>query len=159
VFAIVRLIVSSEILHKTLKKRLSNSSKTVCVNGSDFIPKPFAAVNGYPGTDMASTRQREVVLEIEHVRVVRKRARTSLRSCRDCGRTTDFITLAEASELFSTTPAVLFEFSQSSVCHHRLEDESDLFLCLTSLLAAMSKKIKKGTVKLLGDSSNEENIF
>lgn len=104
--------------------------------------------------DMASWRQREVVLEIEQVKVIRRRAKTSLRSCRECGGTRDFITLPEAAELFSTTPAALFEFSQSSVCHYRFENGCELFLCLTDLLAAMSGRMKKGTIKLLGDSKS-----
>src|SRR5688572_9637118 len=101
---------------------------------------------------MASSRQREVVLEIEQVKVIRKRAKTSLRSCRECGQTRDFIAVADAAELFSTTPSALFEFTQSSVCHYRFENERELFLCLTDLLAAMSKRMKEGTIKLFGDS-------
>jgi hypothetical protein len=100
---------------------------------------------------MEGSPQREVVLEIEHTKIVRKRARTSLRYCRNCERTTDFITIAAAAELFSTTPAALFEFSQSYVCHFRIDNGQDVLLCLTDLLDAMSKRMKKGTVKLLGD--------
>jgi hypothetical protein len=102
---------------------------------------------------MEGSGYREVVLEIEHVKVVRKRARTSLSFCRECDRTTDFISVASAAQLFSTTPSELFEFTQSYVCHFRLEEKQNVLLCLTDLLAAMSKKMKKGTVKLLGESS------
>jgi len=103
---------------------------------------------------MGRSRQREVVLEIEHVKIVRKRAKSNLMFCRDCGRTTDFLALTEAAKLFSTTAAALFEFSQTYVCHYRLENEQDFFLCLTDLLTAMGRKMKSGTVRLLGDSNS-----
>ena len=98
---------------------------------------------------MEGSPYREVVLEIEHIKVIRKRAKTNLRFCRDCNRTTDFISVASASELFSTTPSELFEFSQSCVCHFLVENEQDILLCLKDLLTAMSKTMKTGKVKLL----------
>ena len=103
---------------------------------------------------MEGSAHREVVLEIEHVKVIRKRAKTSLSFCLECGKTTDFISVTCAAKLFSTTPSELFEFTQSYVCHFRVGDEQKILLCLTDLLAAMSKKMKKGTVKLLGESKS-----
>jgi hypothetical protein len=100
---------------------------------------------------MEGSQQREVVLEIEHVKIIRKRAKTKLHFCRECNRTTDFISVASAAELFATTTADLFEFSQSHVCHFRVENDQNVLLCLTDLLAAMSKTMKKGSVKLLGE--------
>jgi len=102
---------------------------------------------------MEGSQHREVVLEIEHVKVVRKRAKTKLALCSECRKTTDFITLARAAELFSITPSDLFEFTQSHGCHFRVEDGQDIMLCLTDLLTAMSKRMRTGTVKLLGEKS------
>ena len=103
---------------------------------------------------MEGSPKREVVLEIEHIKVTRKRAQTSLGFCRECGRTEDFISVASGAELFSITPSELFEFTQSYGCHFRVENDQYIFLCLTDLLTAMSKKLKKGTVKLLGESKS-----
>lgn len=102
---------------------------------------------------MEGSQHREVVLEIEHIKVIRKRAKTKLRLCRGCGRVTDFISVACAAELFCTTPSDLFEFTQSYVCHFVTENEENILLCLTDLLAAMSKKMKRGSVKILGESN------
>ena len=102
---------------------------------------------------MEGSQHREVVLEIEHIKVVRKRAKTKLARCRECRRTTDFITLERAAELFSTTATELFEFTQSYGCHFRVENGQDITLCLTDLLTAMSKRMITGTVKLLGEKS------
>jgi len=105
------------------------------------------------GKSMEGSQHREVVLEIEHIKVVRKRAKTKLAHCRDCSETTDFITLTRAAELFSTTASDLFEFTQSYSCHFRVEDGQDIYLCLRNLLSAMSKRMRTGTVKLLGEKS------
>ena len=101
---------------------------------------------------MEGSQHREVVLEIEHVKVVRKRAKTRLALCRECKKTTDFITLERAAELFSITASELFEFTQSSNCHFRVEGGQDISLCLNDLLRAMSKRMRAGTVKLLGEN-------
>jgi hypothetical protein len=100
---------------------------------------------------MIGSRHREVVLEIEHVKVIRKRAKTSLVFCSECSNTADFISVTEAADLFSTTTADLFEFAQSQTCHYRIGNDGNVFLCLTDLLRAMSKKLRKGTVRLLGE--------
>ena len=102
---------------------------------------------------MEGSQHREVVLEIEHIKVVRKRAKTRLARCGECNKTTDFITVARAAELFSTSAAELFEFTQSYGCHFRVENGQEITLCLTDLLTAMSKRMRTGTVKLLGDKS------
>ena len=103
---------------------------------------------------MEGSAHREVVLEIEHIKIIRKRAKTSPSYCPECGKTTDFISVSCAAKLFSTTPSELFEFSQSYACHFRVGNEQNIVLCLTDLLAAMSKRMKKGTVKLLGESNS-----
>lgn len=102
---------------------------------------------------MEGSNHREVVLEIEHIKIVRKRAKTKLAFCRDCNTTTDFITVPRAAELFSTTTVEMFEFSQSQVCHFRVDASGNIHLCLTDLLTAMSKQMRTGTVKLLGEES------
>jgi hypothetical protein len=102
---------------------------------------------------MEGSQHREVVLEIEHTKIIRKRAKTKLHFCRECNKTTDFISVASAAGLFSTTTADLFEFTQSYVCHFHVESEQNILLCLTDLLTAMSKRMNMGTVKLLGESN------
>ena len=100
---------------------------------------------------MEGAQHREVVLEIEHVRIVRKRATTNLGFCGECKKATDFITIERAAKLFSTTPSELFEFTQSAGCHFRVENCQNISVCLTDLLKAMSKRMRSGTVKLLGE--------
>jgi|SRR5687767_4912701 len=100
---------------------------------------------------MQRCREREVVLEIEHTRVVRKRTGTTVRFCRECARATDFVPLIKAAELFETAPMQLFDFTQTNSCHYVVGNEGEINLCLADLLTAMSRRMKKGTVKLLGE--------
>src|SRR5690349_1683370 len=99
---------------------------------------------------MEGSQHREVVLEIEHIKIVRKRAKTKLAICGECKRTRDFITVERAAELFSISSTELFEFTQSYGCHFLVENGQDISLCLTDLLTAMSKRMRTGTLKLLG---------
>ena len=101
---------------------------------------------------MERSSHREVVLEIEQVKIIRKRAKTTLRYCRGCKATTDFISVQNAADLFSTTAAGLFEFTQSCTCHYRVEQDQNILLCLTDLLSAMSSRMRTGSVKLLEES-------
>ena len=103
---------------------------------------------------MEGSQHREVVLEIEHVKVVRKRAKTRLVFCRECKMTTDFIPMKTAAELFSITASELFEFTQSCNCHFQVEHGQDISYCLTDLLTAMSKRMRTGTVKLLTEKES-----
>ena len=100
---------------------------------------------------MKGSPEREVVLEIEHVRVVRKRASTYLQHCRECARSTDFVSLTKAADLFGITPAELYDFTRSNRCHFEIGRGGDIYICLTNLLSEMSKRMKNGRVKLLGE--------
>ncbi len=100
---------------------------------------------------MQGSREREVVVEIEHTKVVRKRASTKVRFCRECKRSTDFVLLNKAAELFDTAPGRLFDFTQTNSCHFAVGGEGEIYVCLADLLTAMSRRMKTGTVKLLGE--------
>lgn len=100
---------------------------------------------------MEGLSHREVVLEIEHIQVIRRRAKTTLGFCNGCKKTTDFISVSRAAELFSTNTADLFEFTQTNACHFLVECGEEMYLCLPDLLNMMSKRMRKGKVKLLGE--------
>ena len=95
-------------------------------------------------------RQREVVLEIEQVRVVRRRMKTTLLFCRQCARSTDFVKLVKAAELFGVTNAELYNFIRTNRCHFIVATGGEICVCVTDLLAAMSKRLKTASFKLLG---------
>lgn len=100
---------------------------------------------------MTSEIKREVVVEIEHIRVVRKRAATQLQYCRGCMRSTDFLHLTKAAELFDVAPVKIFEFTRANSCHFAVGTEGEIYVCLTDLLVNVGKKMKNSKVKLLGE--------
>ncbi len=100
---------------------------------------------------MQTCPEREVVVEIEHIKTVRKRASTRLRLCRGCGKSSDFIAIARAAALFELEPERVLDFVRVNSCHVIIGNEGEIHICLADLLSAMSKRIKKGSVKLLGE--------
>ena len=94
--------------------------------------------------------EREVVVEIEHTVVVRKRANTRVRFCRGCERPVDFLPLIKAAELFDLEPVRIFDFIRTYSCHFVIGNEGEIFICLADLMTAISKRIKR--VKLLGET-------
>lgn len=98
-------------------------------------------------------RQREVVLEIEQVRVVRRRMKTSLLFCRGCSKSTDFIELVKGAGLFGVTNAELYDFMRTNQCHFTVAKDGEIFVCVTDLLTAMSKRLKTASFKLLGGTT------
>ena len=101
---------------------------------------------------MKISRKREVIVEIEHVTLLRKRAGTALEWCGSCHRSTDFIALVKASDLFGITPSELLAFARQHHCHFIVEDEGEIHLCLVDLLSAMSRKTGKDRPNLLTGS-------
>lgn len=102
---------------------------------------------------MNRVRQRDVVLEIEQVRIVRRRMKTSLFLCRECAKTTDFIDLLKAADLFGVTNGELYDFIRTNRCHFIVAPGGDICICVTDLLAAMSRRLKTATFKLLGEAT------
>lgn len=102
---------------------------------------------------MHMARQREVVLEIEQVRVVRRRMKTSLLFCRGCAKSTDFVELVKAADLFGVTNAELYDFIRTNRCHFIVANDGEICICVTDLLAAMSKRLKTASFKLLGGTT------
>ena len=100
---------------------------------------------------MKIQKQREIVIEFEHTRVVRKKAKTHLLFCPACSRETDFSSLREAAALFGTTNAKLFQFVRTHRCHFETDQTGETYLCLVSLLASMKTKTSLSHIKMIGD--------
>lgn len=86
---------------------------------------------------MKAQSQREIVIEIERICMIRKRARTSLEYCEGCGTVSDVIRHAEAARLFEMPARDLFQFIQQSNSHYRVASDGNINLCVTSLIERM----------------------
>jgi hypothetical protein len=102
---------------------------------------------------MKASGQREIVIEIEKVQLIRKRAKTQLRFCPDCKTRSDFMSLCEAAQLFDTPSEDIISFVNANRCHFQADISGDVYLCLTVVLEAMRTKVGNSRVKLIGDIS------
>ena len=100
---------------------------------------------------MKIQKQRELIIEFERVQLVRKKAKTHLIFCRDCGREVDFISLHEASGLFGTQAEKLLQFIKLNRSHFETGAEGELYVCLISFLTCMKKNTNLTGIKLLKD--------
>jgi len=102
---------------------------------------------------MKIQRKREIVIEFERVQLVRKKALTHIIFCRNCGREVDFVSLREATALFTTQAENLLQFVRASGSHFETGADGEIFLCLVSFLAAMKAKTNLSRIKLIGDKN------
>ena len=86
---------------------------------------------------------REIVIEIERIQLVRKRAKTNLHYCEKCEAGSDFIGLDDAARLFEVGRTQLFDFIQRNGSHYIDDTSGDKPICLASLLERM-RSIGKG---------------
>jgi hypothetical protein len=100
---------------------------------------------------MKIQKQREIVIEFEQVRLIRKRANTHLILCRSCRREVDFILLGDASKLFSVETEQLLQFIKINRCHFEIEAGGEIFICLVSLLERMKANTNISQIKLIGE--------
>ncbi len=100
---------------------------------------------------MKIQKQRELIIEFERVQLVRKKAKTHLIFCRNCGREVDFISLREASSLFSTPAENLLQFIQINHSHFENGANGEIYICLVSFLSAMKAKTNISQIKLIGE--------
>lgn len=80
---------------------------------------------------------REIVIEVERIQLVRKRARTNLHYCETCKAVSDFVRLSDAARLFEIKRDRLFAFIQDNGCHFIDAEQGERQICLTSLLERM----------------------
>ena len=100
---------------------------------------------------MKIQKQRELIIEFERVQLVRKKAKTHLIFCRNCGREVDFVSLREASSLFGTHAENLLQFIKINNSHFETDANGEIYVCLISFLTAMKAKTNLSNIKLLRD--------
>ncbi len=100
---------------------------------------------------MKIQQKREIVIEFERVQLVRKKARTHIIFCRQCGREVDFISLREAVALFATQADSLLQFVRASGSHFESGADGEIYICLLSFLAAMKAKTNFSRIKMMGE--------
>lgn len=89
---------------------------------------------------MTEAKQREIVIELEKVKLVRKRAKVSLQNCSGCGRESDFIGLTAAAILFEITEDAIRSFLNTNSVHYFQPSECDKHICVESMLRVLQQQ-------------------
>jgi hypothetical protein len=97
------------------------------------------------------TIQREIVIEFEKVRTIRKRAATTLSNCVRCSAETDSVSIETAAELFEITGEDLFRFVRQNNCHFHVSSDGKTYLCVPSLLERMTRQIRMRLTEATGE--------
>ncbi|HEV7699082.1 MAG TPA: hypothetical protein VGO43_02535 [Pyrinomonadaceae bacterium] len=98
---------------------------------------------------MTREDKREIVVEYEQIRLIRKTANTRVLQCAQCSSETDFLALVTAAELFEIDTDELFSFLRLRRCHFRAGET--VLICLRSLMRAIKDKQPTAQIKLLGE--------
>jgi hypothetical protein len=93
--------------------------------------------------------KREVIVEVEKVRILRKRAKTVYMICKECGCKADFVSLDDAALVFETASSDLIAFAAANNCHIQKCIPGGVHLCLIAFIAAMKRN--NSNIKLIGD--------
>jgi hypothetical protein len=104
---------------------------------------------------MRPEKQRQIVIEFEKVRTIRKRAKTRLVHCDGCSADADIVTLIEAADLFETDPEELFHFIRQNNCHFHVNNDANIYLCVPSLIERMTQRVEIRRLSARGESDNE----
>lgn len=101
---------------------------------------------------MDASGKREIVIEFERVELIRKRARTSLMYCTECGRESDCVSTSKAAELFAISEDELLTLISPEKCHINYVTSSRPYLCIGSLLNRMNRQARDAKFRLRGDT-------
>ena len=100
---------------------------------------------------MKISKHRELVVEVEHVETIRRRARTGLGFCAECGKQVELLSLEDAARLFDAHAADLMNFIKVNRCHFHRSPDRDVYICLAGFLAALRLHTRSNCFKLIGE--------
>lgn len=104
---------------------------------------------------MTNSGRRQVVVEIEKVQLIRKRAPSISLFCANCTRHTDFVSAPDAATLFEVDPDELFQTLRNKEVHLQVSAASGIHICVTSLMAFFERRCRESRMRLLtGDNGH-----
>jgi len=94
---------------------------------------------------MTEKDQREIIIEIEMVRRIRKRAKTTLGHCRQCQSVVDFIEIGLVSQLMEVDESRTSDLIAQNALHHQIIDNSGNGVCAVSLISFLETRANQLT--------------
>lgn len=88
---------------------------------------------------MSVKKIREIVVEVERILLVKKRARTHQKFCIDCSQEADFVCSKDAARIFDIGEINISRFLKNNGWH-TLAVGGRVYICTASLLADLAKK-------------------
>jgi hypothetical protein len=85
---------------------------------------------------MTAKREREIGVEFEMLKQVRRRAKTVLADRDKCGLHSDFEITEDGATLFETKKEEILRFATDR-CHWRILENGSLYICVVSLFEQM----------------------
>lgn len=77
--------------------------------------------------------KKEIIIEIEQVRVICQRTKRALAWCGECSAESDFVNTSEAAALIDHTLDQIAEFASTGVIHVGVTPAGTFLICLNSL--------------------------
>lgn len=107
---------------------------------------------------MKNSGRRQVVVEIEKVQLIRKRAPSVSFFCANCARHTDFVSAPDAATLFEVDPDELFQTLRNKEVHLQVSAGSGIHICVTSLMTFFERRCKESRMRLLSEKNGDGNV-
>jgi hypothetical protein len=95
--------------------------------------------------------KREIVVEIEQIRRIRKRIASQMRYCTECRDHSDFVSVRRAAELFERDEAELIRFIRNTSCHTQTQS-NEIQVCLVAFLEAIKAVSSGSRNQIIGDT-------
>ncbi len=100
---------------------------------------------------MNLTERREIVIEVERVQLIRRRAKTISLFCGNCTAKTDFVSVTDAARLFEVRVDDLFRTIREKEIHMQVSSHSGIHICIASLTAFFQTRYPDSRIRLLAD--------
>lgn len=90
-----------------------------------------------------------LILEVERIQLIRRKCKTFMEFCGQCGQEINFVSLTEAASLFGVQPDNLFKFIHITSCHFTENSNGEILLCINSLLATVRARQNNNSLKMI----------
>ena len=93
--------------------------------------------------------RREIVVELERVQLIRKRAPTVRIFCQACWRESDFVSTTDAARIFGLRSAEINDFAERGLAHS-VRHSAKTFICAAAIVKHLTRVSRSVKPRLIG---------